>query len=309
MGANSTLKLVQSSIPLYMDIISSLKHYAHGMLSNQGVEEALDTLRKLKPQLNEEERKSTELIINTAKQVRTASMYANTAVQNILGLVNTLTAILESGIHDRDKILEAGKLYKQKIGTLLPSINLARDQMQESVTALYKVGVSINDLMHWCERKKGELEIDKATNVAKERGAAYGGASAATSGVAIACAAIPVFGWIAALVAIPVTAAVSFGVAAGVAEGCTIPQLKEIYDNGIKDLSTMSTRFADFAEETKEMTADVTKKTSQLEDIARIVEEGNDSADRAYYLMDKFKEDLHELQGMCRAYLEISRVV
>lgn len=133
--------------------------------------------------------------------------------------------------------------------------------------------------------------------------------------VGIACAVIPVVGWIAGIVSITIgttaAGAVSFGTAAGITEGLTIKQIQEQLQKGSEHLQNFQDRLEEMADHTIETTKRVEEKRKEILEIEAGLKTSNGSAKDALEEEEYFdvfighlKEELEQLLEICEDYFQ-----
>ena len=104
---------------------------------------------------------------------------------------------------------------------------------------------------------------------------------------------------------------VSFSVAAGVVERATIPQLKEIYDKGIKGMKESVKKFQEMSEKNKERTKSLNVQVEQLRGIVSAAHQTKISAsialgfDEDDIMFNTLKRNVKELERLSETYLKV----
>ena len=143
-----------------------------------------------------------------------------------------------------------------------------------------------------------------------QRGTAYGGAGGATTAVAIAFSALSLLGPIGLLaygLTTGITAAVSFGTAAGITECHSIRAIEDMYGHMVKNIKSVQLAFKTAEAKIKDLTENIRKKEVQMSDIACKMSGCLMTADLApeYGFINFLNEDVTKLHAMCEEYLKM----
>ena len=320
-SGNSKLEDIKIIPKLLKQTIKDLGDGVKSMAGFDLIEQAVEQLLKASTEFSHEEKKALQCIIDANKKIAIAVDQAKNVVSDVKSLCTTLNNVINSNTKSNvDKMRVAISVFKKRMNTLLDKIEKARDWLTNITSELEATVVEITHLKSWSLGKKQELENAKNLAVAKERGAAYGGAAGTT--VAVAGTVAAVFCWnpiglLAGKVAAGAAAGstvVTFAAAAGVAEGATIPQLEKMYDDGIKGMEESAKQFEEMSKRNKERTKNLKENVMQLREIGSVAREAHYNAegvlefDAHHIMFNILKEDVKELERLCDNYLTMNFV-
>ena len=305
-SGNSKLEDIKIIPKILKQTIKDLGDGVKSMAGFDLIEQAVEQLLKASTEFSHEEKKALQCIIDANKKIAIAVDQAKNVVSDVKSLCTTLNNVINSNTKSNvDKMRVAISVFKKRMNTLLDKIEKARDWLTNITSELEATVVEITHLKSWSLGKKQELENAKNLAVAKERGAAYGGAAGTT--VAVAGTVAAVFCWN------PI-GLLAGKVAAGVAEGATIPQLEKMYDDGIKGMEESAKQFEEMSKRNKERTKNLKENVMQLREIGSFARAANDNAEVALefdvhdIMFNILKKDAKELERLCDNYLTMNFV-
>ena len=288
------------------DIISVFKKNMSWMTNNEVVEKAIDNLVKTDDQMEEDEKKALESVVNACQKISRANELATKAVNSLSGHIKALLRVFHGQKKlDLENVKPAIQLYMDKLHKeVLPELKEAHDAIDEAAKAQLEMKCQLEELQGGLERKITELDQEESGATTAARGVAYGGAAGTTVGVAAILAAINFWnpiGWVAAGAAIAAGTAITFGVAAGVVEGDQIPKLKKVYNTTIGEVKRSSEGLTSLIQQTGEFQAQLMEKVVLLEeseDLGNLILGGTEG------LVVEFKGSLESLEESCQEYLK-----
>ena len=316
-SGNSKLEEIETISKSFKQTIKDLRDGVESLSGFDFIQDTIDQLSSESAEFSDEEYKAFQCMFESKKKISIAVNDAKNVVSDVKALCITLNSVIndETGSNDQ-KVHLAIKTFKLSMNDLLPKLEHARDGLSEVTRDLESLASEITRLETWCSGKKQKLENEKKLCVAKKRGVAYGGAAGVT---AAAAGTVAVFCWwnpialLAAKVAAGAAASstVSFSVAAGVVEGATIPQLKEIYDKGIKGMKESVKKFQEMSEKNKERTKSLNVQVEQLRGIVSAAHQTKISAsialgfDEDDIMFNTLKRNVKELERLSETYLKV----
>ena len=316
----NSLTAVRNGLPLILEVMSisnKMKEtFGSSILSNHRI--ATESFLKVNAHLDEEEKKGLESLIKAAKDFELAINSSNKAVTTLSGLVES---VLESvQIRSRDansdhvRFIKPLELYLKRLeDNVLPDFKAAYERISTATDSLLDVSIPLDQLKNWCKRKSAEVQVEKNSSYAKARGAAYGGASAATLGIAAIVGAAnfrnPI-GWQLAALAIGSAASIAFGTSATVVEGNQVPKLRKIYHSMLDEPKITTDTLVKKADEDR---MQLKVKLQLLEKIREGTEVSKDLGglimDETYELIPKFETCLESLKKSCQEYQNINQLI
>eukprot|EP00092_Neocalanus_flemingeri_P007746 GFUD01008363.1.p1 GENE.GFUD01008363.1~~GFUD01008363.1.p1 ORF type:complete len:326 (-),score=81.06 GFUD01008363.1:3-935(-) len=307
-AASKMQEAIKESLSYFNDVVKAFKTILGVNLSeNENIKEGLDSLIQNNNEMNSQEKEALKQIAGCHDKTMAAQNAANVCVRRIQSLAKSTSRTLNYA-NDFEQTKKALELYAKRGTEESTKVEEAMKAMTTAGSACNNAGSYVKVLVDWCDRKKKELEAKLGNMKASERGKAYGGASGATVGTAAVCACIPVIGWIAGPFITAAVAAVSFGTAAGIAEGCTIPQMIEIMDTAKAGLTTVRAEFEQMAKSLMDHSADIEKKKVLLRNIlGTLLETINGAEDVSYFgkiAIPELKRQFLELENLCVSYFE-----
>lgn len=317
-SANSELEIIKNMLSIFKNTIKDLSDGVKSLAGFYLIDKAVKEVSKVNSEFSDEEKKALQCIIEASKNITIALNDSKNLVSDVKSLCTTLRRVINSKAGSNDeKIRLAISVFEKSMADLLPKLDNSRDGLSKVTIELQTIALKITNLQIWFSSKKEELKNVKNSSVAKERGLVYGSVAGAVISLAGTVAATrcwnPV-GWVAGIVATgTVTASagsVSCLIAAGVAETTTIPQLKEMYEDGIKKLDESANKFREMSTENIERTESLSEKMKQLREITSRARQAKHNASATLefgvddIMFNILKEDVKELECLCDTYLK-----
>lgn len=252
---------------LLKQLIKGVKKFA-GM---KALNKAFEALKEIAKDLQGEEKQAVEKIVKVHLTVHEATYKAETAVQKAKEIISSVKRLLNATNFSYQRRLEAAiKSYVKRMGSLLPCFEEAHKAFSDASFKMNEMQSSLNLIETWCQKKLKEVEGKKDTEVMKERGKAYGGATGATltvGTIGIICAAVNFWnplGWVTAGIVTGAAAGVAFGSAFAIAESLTVKDIKKIYNSGKNIIKEAQSKLKELENTAKEDAKYLLEKRQEL---------------------------------------------
>ena len=262
-SAISRLVDIETKWKLIVQIIKDIDYALKSLAGFDWIDKAVEQLSKVSAEIRDEEKKTLQCINKTEKKIAIAVNDAKNVVSDVKNLCTTLNKVINSNAGGTNVylIIEHIRAFATSMGDcLLTNPDNARDGLPK-VTAEVKANFfKISNLKDLCFGRKQQLENAKNSSVVKVR---VPGATVAAAGIVAAACWWNRVGWVAGIEAAG-TAAVFALIIAGATECATIPQLKKMYDEGIKGLEESIDKFQDMSKCNNERTKSLTERLDHL---------------------------------------------
>ena len=286
-----------------MKIIKDLYYGIKALAGLDWIDKAVEQLQKVSAQFRDEEKKVLQCIIEADEKIAIAVNDAKNVVSDVKSLCTPLNKVINSkASSNNNKICLAISKFKESMDCFLPKLENARDGLSKVTAELDTIVLQNTNLKTWCFGKKQEQENVKNSSVVQVRVAH----ATVNATVTVACTAAAVCLWNGNPLAwVPGTAAGFAAITIGVTESATIPQLRKMNDDKIKELEKSITMFQEMSKKNKERSKSLTEELQQLRKITSVAIQAKDNAsatlefDENDIMFNILKENVKELECLC----------